>query len=511
MCLNPKLMVNPTVWRYFGKQDKFVFDGRVVPPGTSISLKSVYECFNGPSSNGSTQKRRYTVMPRKRVYELVDNTYLIVRGRRINVYFAACCNHCRECLFFKQEELAKRCMFEAQTSPYMYWFTLTYDCDHLPNNGYLCKNDVVSALKRFRSNVKLATIKPVNTYKTKTKFLPNGEKEFIVTEYKASLSYNYTFRCFYVGEYGGDSFRPHYHGVMFLNRRLSYDDYYNFKNLLRSSWGKGIVFDFDIVHTPQAACKYVTKYLSKQLCSPYRPDDPDFVPPFIQTPRKCGLGAPFLEDAENYDLIKNCDGSIYLTFLNYDKENNQYTKVSSLVSIPKFLIDKIYPSPSRIAPKLSAAIKDLQLIRDISLDPLGLPGPVSSEIDDEFSSLIDSTLEHFRPLIATMKKAQHSNLQYLTVDGNITSDRELLIQEYVSWSSSMRREYIRTCLHYLWNVVPPLDQIESTLFEKLDYLNRCSNKRPCLSVDRRFDDNEARVFYNYNYIQSKMIKFEDFC
>lgn len=90
------------------------------------------------------------------------------------------CGQCLPCRINKAREWTHRIMLEASLCGDSSFVTLTYDNDHLPEDGSVSKAELQNYLKRLRRNL-------------------NDAK----------------FRYFGVGEYGDKSGRPHYHLALF--------------------------------------------------------------------------------------------------------------------------------------------------------------------------------------------------------------------------------------------------------------------------------------------------------
>ena len=63
------------------------------------------------------------------------------------------CGQCIGCRLEKSRVWAMRCMHEASLYPKNCFVTLTYDDDHLPENGSLRPADMTKFLKRLRKNI----------------------------------------------------------------------------------------------------------------------------------------------------------------------------------------------------------------------------------------------------------------------------------------------------------------------------------------------------------------------
>ena len=103
------------------------------------------------------------------------------------------CGQCMACRLNKQREKAMRIGHELQYHKESVFITLTYDPEHLPENGSLVKSDVQKFLKRLRKRLGVERV-----------------------------------RYFLCGEYGELGNRPHYHLIVF---GLSYNDTRIFEDL----------------------------------------------------------------------------------------------------------------------------------------------------------------------------------------------------------------------------------------------------------------------------------------
>lgn len=130
---------------------------------------------------------------------------------------------------------ALRCVHEAKGHLLNSFVTLTYDDDHLPENGSVSKHDLQCFFKRLR---------------------------------KAG----YVFRYFACSEYGDTNFRPHYH-VLFFGIDFHEDRRYHKKGKgnngaiytsasLDKHWGNGHCY---VGHFSYASASYVARYVLKKM------------------------------------------------------------------------------------------------------------------------------------------------------------------------------------------------------------------------------------------------------
>lgn len=144
------------------------------------------------------------------------------------------CGQCRGCRLERSRQWAVRCVHEASLHERNAYITLTYDDEHLPANASLFYRDFQLFMKKLRRT----------------------RKEV---------------RFFCAGEYGEDTFRPHYHACLF---NVGFDDGVKFKKsaggdfwlyqsaVLDDLWKKGFA-SFGEVSFESAA--YVARYVMKKV------------------------------------------------------------------------------------------------------------------------------------------------------------------------------------------------------------------------------------------------------
>lgn len=171
------------------------------------------------------------------------------------------CGKCPNCMRNRQNDWVFRLNEEYKVSPYSYFITLTYrDADlrfacYVPDKMVfpcLSHDDIKLFFKRLRKNT------------------------------KAKLKYHL---C---GEYGPNTFRPHYHALIFSQTKLDVID-------IQKAWKHhDVLFNVFEPMYGSACAGYVTKYLTKKC----------FLPDFIMKSERCyrpfiqcskGLGLTFIE------------------------------------------------------------------------------------------------------------------------------------------------------------------------------------------------------------------------
>lgn len=205
------------------------------------------------------------------------------------------CGQCIECRLSYSRQWACRMMLEAQNYEHNYFLTLTYNDGNLPLSycpdletgeafpvGTLFKKDLQDFHKRLRRRLEYA-----------------GRGNF---------------RYYSCGEYGSQSFRPHYHGIYFglqiddlkfYKKSFNGSDYFT-SDFLSEVWGHGFVIVADVTFE---SCAYVARYCTKKLTGGYKEFYEIFniAPEFSLMSRKPGIGREFFDqnwkDFYNHDEI----------------------------------------------------------------------------------------------------------------------------------------------------------------------------------------------------------------
>lgn len=182
------------------------------------------------------------------------------------------CGQCVGCRLERSRQWAMRCMHESQMYDGSSFVTLTYDDEHLPDEGGLCYRDFQLFMKRVRKRL--------------------GPTRF--------------FMC---GEYGEQFSRPHFHAALF---GLWFPDLLPYKHLpsgskiftselLSELWGNGFCSVGDVTFESAA---YIARYVLKKVGNDVeRLGTVDYSTgalsvkraEFSQASRRPGLGYPWLE------------------------------------------------------------------------------------------------------------------------------------------------------------------------------------------------------------------------
>lgn len=199
------------------------------------------------------------------------------------------CGMCRECLTQSARDWSFRILKEAEIHEDNYFITLTYDDDHIPSDRMLD----VEAIKNFNKKLKV---------------------------YLNRKGLDSTFRFYGVGEYGGQTARPHYHVIYFglpipdlkyvcksVNGDLVFDS-----NFIRSVWANG---NITIEGVSIGSAAYVARYCDKKKrlnkLEKQELKAKGIVPEFSRMSNRPGIGAWFLDD-----VVDRVSKGLYESYVN---------------------------------------------------------------------------------------------------------------------------------------------------------------------------------------------------
>ena len=209
------------------------------------------------------------------------------------------CGKCIGCRLDYARKWANRCKAESQYHDQNWFLTITYDDVHLPIGKY--------------GN---PTLDPEGM----TKFLKRLRKKF-----GDGIKY------FYCGEYGGQTFRPHYHMILFVCNLNDVVEWFPFiteegKQIaitkksksgqklfyspeLQECWKQG---EIQIGEVRWNSCEYVARYVMKKASPEFASNVYDILgvhPEFLRMSRRPGIGFQYYQDHK--DVINKTD-EIYL-------------------------------------------------------------------------------------------------------------------------------------------------------------------------------------------------------
>lgn len=149
------------------------------------------------------------------------------------------------CRINKSHQWVGRLLMESMEHPCCCFVTLTFDEEHLPAGGYLEKRELQLFIKRLRE-----------------KFSPTK------------------IRYFAVGEYGDQTWRPHYHLILFGVSPTEHQ-------VIQSCWNLGFI---QVGTAESASMQYITGYVLKKLTKITNPALKGKPPEFATMSKKPGIG-----------------------------------------------------------------------------------------------------------------------------------------------------------------------------------------------------------------------------
>lgn len=204
------------------------------------------------------------------------------------------CGRCIGCRIDYSRQWANRCMLELQSHDSSYFCTFTYDDDHVPRSYY-------------------ADPETGEAFQSLT--LSKRDFQLLMKRIRKKYSDDHI-RFFMSGEYGSETFRPHYHAILFglhLDDLVPYKtvreggEYYTYYNSpgLQECWPFGYVVVGEVTWE---SCAYTARYIMKKL----KGKESEFYgrhniqPEFSLMSRRPGLAREYYDthpDIYDYDKI----------------------------------------------------------------------------------------------------------------------------------------------------------------------------------------------------------------
>lgn len=144
------------------------------------------------------------------------------------------CGQCIGCKLLRSMSWAARCQHEISLNQDNCFITLTYNDKNLPDDNSLCKKHFQTFMKKFRTEISPLKI-----------------------------------RYFMAGEYGDETWRPHYHAIIFnfnfpdrIQANQGTENPYYISSFLSSLWKKG---NHIITDANYETAAYVARYCTKKI------------------------------------------------------------------------------------------------------------------------------------------------------------------------------------------------------------------------------------------------------
>lgn len=217
-----------------------------------------------------------------KIYGSLDRFLTLYSSKPMVPWLLLPCGKCLSCRMMQARMWSVRCAYEAKMHDSNCFLTLTYNDEHLPENGSLCRDDYQRFIKRLR------------------KYL-DGHK----------------IRYFGCGEYGSLNLRPHYHFIIFgwfppdaVPFFVSGSNVVYRSALLDSLWrdpDKQPIGFASVGFVSEDSIKYVCRYTLKKL-EQKLPDG--VLPSFTVASSRPAVGLDFFRRFWTDSVVKSEDGDI---------------------------------------------------------------------------------------------------------------------------------------------------------------------------------------------------------
>lgn len=240
----------------------------------------------GTKDNGKKEMKFLSYRPRD------QDDVIICAGKEYprSALVSLPCGQCIGCRIDYSRQWANRCLMELEYHDSAYFCTFTYDDAHVPQSEYVDPNtgEVLTSLSLRKKDFQLLM-------KRIRKRFPNDKIRFFMS-----------------GEYGSETFRPHYHAILFglhLDDLTRYkivregNEYYTYYNSpsLQSCWRDHNGHDIGFVVVGEVTwntCAYTARYVMKKLKGEAAEMYEKFglEPEFSLMSRKPGIARQFYDD-----------------------------------------------------------------------------------------------------------------------------------------------------------------------------------------------------------------------
>ena len=239
------------------------------------------------------------------------------------------CGQCNPCRLNRRRLWTHRLLLEQRCHEFSSFATLTYDDDHLPVDGSLVPRDTQLWLKRLRAL--LGPTRPL--------------------------------RYYLVGEYGDETFRPHYHAALYGLSELESDT-------LLQSWTHGNVM---LGSLTRESAQYIAGYVVKKMTAH---DDPRLNgrhPEFARMSLRPGIGA--LSVPTIAETLNTKHGARLISATGDVPLSLDHGRVS--LPLGRYLRQKLRDEmgfESNKAPEVANQKRDLEKLQAVQNHPQGIAG-----------------------------------------------------------------------------------------------------------------------------------------
>ena len=296
LCSDPKFILHPLAAERVTRYGTVVVHGQKVPVKRSLRNLYVFDDLVLKSYIPSLTE------------ENIDRCYILdeTSGESFPLYLQVRCGKCDNCRASKLNAFVQRCEMESQLYDCKPFFiTLTYDEEHKPKTGVDIR-DVQLFFKRFRINLE-------------------------------RHGYRQRIRYVLCAEYGRNTYRPHYHALIWNLRQTDMVEYREIGKILERSWRNGFVMSRLVDASDNKTFYYTAKYLRKDCIVP----DGCCSPFICSSNRGGGIGAA---------LLRSISGEILRTLDKSPKFLNKFSGQAKDLILSKYVLDKVMPSISLSIP-----------------------------------------------------------------------------------------------------------------------------------------------------------------
>lgn len=213
------------------------------------------------------------------------------------------CGRCEFCLERKRQDWANRLKDELKFARSAFFITLTYDDKNLPLTEMTDDKEDIILLEK---NDNVTQCSPTLWKKDVQKFMKR------LRYYQKKSKYKWPVKYYLVGEYGTESYRPHYHALIFNINKYAISK-------LEGIWNKGYIM---LGSVTEKSILYTTKYMLTKNHCPL-----GAMKPFSLASKKPAIGSEYLR----------CSKDWYKKNQVFTTKNNGYEQ-----SMPRYYKDKIF-------------------------------------------------------------------------------------------------------------------------------------------------------------------------
>lgn len=208
-------------------------------------------------------------------------------SRAIRSFIEIPCGRCIGCRIDYSKQWADRCLLEMKKYKSNYFITLTYDDEHVPkNNPKILTNSKGESYTAFKAGEFNSLFK--------------RDLQLFFKRLRKKTGQNIRYYC--CGEYGDNTFRPHYHCIIFNlelndlipNGKNEFNDIYYNSKTIEDCWKLGFS---GVAKASWETCAYTARYVMKKLKggASIEYELVGIEPPFVTMSRKPGIAKDYYD------------------------------------------------------------------------------------------------------------------------------------------------------------------------------------------------------------------------